>query len=1152
MKKAVIFTGLFFLLFLSGFSQVLEFTYTFDNPKIEKKDGYDIVTFKQTKLAGKYGEPVLPFKAIKLLLPPGTEVKKIDFEYSGETALPQKINLYPQQNVRPVGSTGGKNFYVNKDIYHSNKYPENAVYSISTQYMNGYAVALGSFSPVVYYPGQKKLVYYKKVKVRIEYQKAKNSKNRLQPKAKPSIIKKITNYVDNPEQLKSYSLESKVNPGDYEVLIITSSAYAGSFSELQANYLKRGLRSEVKTVEEIDNEMSGQDLPEKIRNYIIQEYNAHAIEYVLLGGDVDVVPYRGFYCSANSPHGSSEYITDDNIPADLYFSSLDGTWNDDGDNLWGEPGEDDLLPDVAVGRLPFSNQTELTNMLNKDLSFVNNPVIGELNKSLLAGEYLYDDPETWGADYLDLLIGYHTDNGYTTNGIPETFPYDTLYERAGQKWSGTTIINYINSGYPWVHHVGHSNSDYMMQLYSSDITDQNFSQTNGIDHTFTIVYSHGCICGAFDNDDCIAEESLKIQNFAVAELVNSRYGWFNEGQTEGPSEHLHREFVDALYNDKENHLGKAEAISKAETAPFVGLPDEWEPGAQRWVFYDHNLQGDPAMRGWTDNPYNVQVNYPSNFTFGENPVSITANGNYVENATFAVVQNNQLIGIGYTDQDGQASVSLWDNAQIGSAKLYVSGYNLLLHEYDIEITPNTGTYLYLASFSVIDGDNNQPNYNEILTLDLTIKNAGSEPATNVNISISGSGDFSILTSQDQIGTIDGEASVNNQNLKIKIKYPADYQADTLHLTITSDQFTKQSDIILTYFTPKFKTEQIQILELSGDGDGTLEPGETGLIKFTVKNTGHYRAADGTVEFSSNSAGLSVLNPQINVHGFNADDTLQFVCKIALDDNFDPDSTVNLSASYSAEGYSLIINLNAQITPAIEDFETGDFTKFNWQFGGNQPWQITSAGVHQGSYSALSGDIDDSETSEAFLSLNFLSDGDVSFYYTVSSEENYDYLKFYIDNVLQGEWSGQTGWSFASYPVTAGEHTLKWVYEKDGSVSEGSDNAAIDDITFPPIGTSAENDTIIPAGVNSGFANSLSVYPNPFVNILNIDIASDKNQTAHIEIYDLQGKLVSQSKAKLLKGRNTLTIYTGNLKGESIFVIKIRTGDKIFVKKAVKM
>ncbi len=43
-------------------------------------------------------------------------------------------------------------------------------------------------------------------------------------------------------------------------------------------------------------------------------------------------------------------------------------------------------------------------------------------------------------------------------------------------------------------------------------------------------------------------------------------------------------------------------ISKIMTAPWIGLPGEFEPGAQRWTQYDCNLLGDPALWILTKDP----------------------------------------------------------------------------------------------------------------------------------------------------------------------------------------------------------------------------------------------------------------------------------------------------------------------------------------------------------------------------------------------------------------------------------------------------------------------------------------------------------------------------------------------------------------------
>ncbi len=77
-------------------------------------------------------------------------------------------------------------------------------------------------------------------------------------------------------------------------------------------------------------------------------------------------------------------------------------------------------------------------------------------------------------------------------------------------------------------------------------------------------------------------------------------------------------------------------------------------------------------------------------------------------------------------------------------------------------------------------------------------------------------------------------------------------------------------------------------------------------------------------------------------------------------------------------------------------------------------------------------------------------GTVSFRVRVSSEAEFDYLRFYVDGVMVREWSGMavTGWQLFSTPLAAGAHALRWSYEKDGSASLGEDAAWIDAVTLP--------------------------------------------------------------------------------------------------------
>ncbi|NVB41943.1 hypothetical protein G6O69_29205 [Pseudenhygromyxa sp. WMMC2535] len=128
-----------------------------------------------------------------------------------------------------------------------------------------------------------------------------------------------------------------------------------------------------------------------------------------------------------------------------------------------------------------------------------------------------------------------------------------------------------------------------------------------------------------------------------------------------------------------------------------------------------------------------------------------------------------------------------------------------------------------------------------------------------------------------------------------------------------------------------------------------------------------------------------------------------------------------------------------------DFESGDMSA-EWVLSGNADWYASTTSPNNGTYTGENGDIGNSQTSTMAVTLDFTQDGDVTFWYRVSTEVNYDYLRFYIDGTLQNEWSGVVAWSEISYPITTGQHTLTWTYYKDISVSSNSDTVWVDDIT----------------------------------------------------------------------------------------------------------
>lgn len=1108
MKKT---TTLLLLLLLAAISlpaQVIEHSYYFSAPKTTIQGATQEIQFNNTLLQGVPGEPLLPYQAVNLLIPPGHEAVNITVTGYDEVELNGFFKITPAQYSRPLSEEGFSPSIEKEEIYSSVKtYPSSLNGNLSTQYMNGFAFAQTVITPVRYIPTEGLVSYYQKVTVRVETRETDRGRAALKNlTSSETVRKRATANAQNLSAGISYP-SPKISTNDYQILIISPQMFENALEPLKALYLPRGLKSQFVSTETIQTGNSGVDLPEKIRNFIIYQYQEYGIEHVVLAGDVEQVPYRGFYCMVQS----SSVYTDDDIPSDLYYSALDGNWNTNQNDLWGEIGEDDLLPDISVGRLSFSNATELAAMLNKTTKYQNFPIQGELRNPLMAGENLYTGPDTWGSDYLELLIGTHDDNGYTTTGIPEDHNIVKLYDEI-QTWSPSTLIATINTGPNYIHHVGHANTDYTMKLYNSDITNANFSGVNGILHNFPIVYTHGCICGAFDASDCIGERMVAIDNFASAFIGNSRYGWFNEGQTEGPSAHMHREFVDALFSDSLNRIGRAHMESKIETAPWVNAPGQWEEGALRWCFYDCNVLGDPAMAAWTNEPIDIITQYPASISTGSTQfeVTVTTDGLPAKGLTAALLRNGELFGTGITNNTGVAIVSI-DPVIVepGEAQLVISGYNCLPTYYNITFVSGDSPYVVYGSSQINDanGNNNgMPDYGESIDLELTMQNIGQTDANNVEVTLATTSPYITLTDDhENYGTIagGGSSSLSGFSFDIALDTP-DNQLVEFSITAQSGDDTWNSTFQISVLAPAIEAGNAQVSDLTGNNNSLPDPGETINMEITVMNHGGSSALPMNASLICNNSLVNIPQSTSNTFALYPDDQSQLVFEnISISPEILVGTPLIFSLTISTVEQPQIVMQKDYAFVAgqiIEDFETGNFLMHPWQNGGNANWTITNANPFEGEFSARSGDISSNQQSELLVPYNVLTSDSISFYFKVSSEEGYDYLRFYIDNTEKGEWSGTMDWSRASFPVQNGNHTFKWVYSKDVSLDAGEDAAWIDYIVFPPVATEVgviENDMSQPG---------LMVYPNPVMEYLTI-FTGKCDHNSVIQLRDLSGRTI---------------------------------------------
>ncbi|MCH2260225.1 MAG: hypothetical protein MK315_05370, partial [Candidatus Thalassarchaeum betae] len=205
-------------------------------------------------------------------------------------------------------------------------------------------------------------------------------------------------------------------------------------------------------------------------------------------------------------------------------------------------------------------------------------------------------------------------------------------------------------------------------------------------------------------------------------------------------------------------------------------------------------------------------------------------------------------------------------------------------------------------------------------------------------------------------------------------------------------------------------------------------GTTGNPSFYSVSCNYTQPAGATVDLTvtvdnwASEFSMDVILPDGTVASFNSSTVYNYYSGVLVSFTGAGNYTIYLNDSYGDGGTSV----------------SADYSYVS----GSAPPSTPISGV----YSARSGDISDNDSTNLEFT-GVMSNGTVSFAYNVSSEANYDFLTFSIDGVHLAQWSGSQSGNFST-PVSLGQHTLKWTYVKDGSVSVGSDAAWIDDVIIP--------------------------------------------------------------------------------------------------------
>ncbi|MFH1101662.1 MAG: C25 family cysteine peptidase [Methanobacteriota archaeon] len=564
----------------------LTYSFSFEQPTILRaSNGYDHVKISGLLTSADPGKPGIPIKGISIPLPLKTKVKTIHIQ--GESVcLGEGYLLQPGEPlITFVEALSDSQPQPDPLIYSSDQlYPGSLFMDVGTNSFRGFDIVDLTLYPVQYRPKSGELFFYPELKVIIDLMPDDTRKPLLRGLQKDvtALQQKIQSDEIN-QPLLEVPEPAPLAGDNYDLLILTMDGLKNGFIPLAEKHNATGIRTRVKTLTDV-----GGNTPEAIRLFITNAYQNDGIEYVLLGGDIDVIPVKGLYAQVGGE-------VEEHMPSDLYYSCLEGNFDGNGNGIYGEAGDSvDLRAEVYVGRAPVNTLEEVQHFCTKTIAYIDagiasgNKYIGRV---VLAGEKLWDDPVTWGGSSLDELVDGSTHNGYTTVGIPSsTFSIYRLYEREGA-WTKTDLINSINNGLYIIDHLGHGSLNQVAKLTSNDV----LSLTN---NKYFFMYSQACNTSQFDDpaQDCVAEYlTVKTDHGAFATIMNSREGWYVRGSTDGPSHRYNREFWDAIFSESTTNpnmtrFGVANQDSKEDNIYRINEQ------AMRWCYYTITFFGDPTLK----------------------------------------------------------------------------------------------------------------------------------------------------------------------------------------------------------------------------------------------------------------------------------------------------------------------------------------------------------------------------------------------------------------------------------------------------------------------------------------------------------------------------------------------------------------------------
>ncbi len=280
------------------------------------KDTFTMVSIGGFEYENSFGAPMLPTISKKFCIPTNEAVVSYNIVAIDSIVVPGQYLVFPTQQPEPMAM--GAFCPPDSAIYNSsNPFPEEIVKFSPPHYMAGVKLTDVMVYPVRYRPALRKLVLYTHLEIRLILEPSSSIACpvvRRSLEQHQNILNAAKMVVDNPDQVEFFTIPPTIVPdssfaaepwpgGPWTFIIITTQDMKDEFQILANWRIDKGLRTLVVTKEWIEENYSGRDTQEKMREYIKYAYSKLGTEYVLIGGDgddEDIIPTRIAYAGMTS------------------------------------------------------------------------------------------------------------------------------------------------------------------------------------------------------------------------------------------------------------------------------------------------------------------------------------------------------------------------------------------------------------------------------------------------------------------------------------------------------------------------------------------------------------------------------------------------------------------------------------------------------------------------------------------------------------------------------------------------------------------------------------------------------------------------------------------------------------------------------------